>query len=180
MAKMKFNQRERTFLTVCAAVVPIFILGMILPGPMRAYKASAQDASNARNALREANNLRALITDSQSTGDSFQDLIRGQRSQASAGDLISNVLTDLDLAAKAQTVSGNSTLSKNGLDTVQLTLSGVSLTELIDLVHSLQTQNNLLILEKIRYMRPSNAGAGLDCVMVFSSIKRGGGARGRA
>ena len=181
MAKTQFNQRERVFLTVCVAAVPIFLLALLLPKPMRDYEASALAATNARDALTEAQGLADRIKKDKGAGDSFQNLMHAQKSQARAEDLVGNVLSDVGIVAKAKASTSTSMLSKAGLDAVQLTLTGVSLTELIDLVHGLQTQNNLLILEKIRYMRPSsNAGVGLDCVMVFSSIKRGGVARGRA
>ena len=55
---------------------------------------------------------------------------------------------------------------------VQITLRNVSMKEIIDLMHGLYASNNLILMQRLTYLKPSPDGKGLECAVVMISPKR--------
>ena len=53
----------------------------------------------------------------------------------------------------------------------QLKLNGVTLKELVDLLHKIYASNDLVVMYRLEYLRAAGEDKGLDCSVVFLTPK---------
>lgn len=54
-----------------------------------------------------------------------------------------------------------------GASAVRLTLNGVSMEELVDLLYGIQSADKLVVLHEVTHLQPSKDGKGLECNLVL-------------
>jgi hypothetical protein len=54
---------------------------------------------------------------------------------------------------------------------VEMSISGVTLNELIDLFHKVYASNNLITIYRMEHIRAASGGKGLECKVIFLSPK---------
>lgn len=174
MARMQISQRDRAVLILGAVAVVVTLGVYFARKPLQVYRHSKQEVTDARLRLSDTYDTRALILDEQNTAEQFKKVFSNNTGGRGLTLQINQALQDTNLTKKAEFQQVYSALGRDvgkNLDTVQVTLRGVSLQELIDLLYGLYSKNNLLILERMDYLRPSRDSVGLDVSIVFSAVK---------
>jgi metal-sulfur cluster biosynthetic enzyme len=61
--------------------------------------------------------------------------------------------------------------SAGNLSMVELKLNGVSLADLVNLLHKVYDSKNLIMLHELKFIRTAQGEKGLDCSMTFTTPK---------
>ena len=83
---------------------------------------------------------------------------------------VDNLLTSTNLRARAQLEQYRPRNASPKQPMVQLRLQGVSSQELIDFLHKIYADNNLIAVYKLDYLRPATNEQGLDCDITFVTL----------
>lgn len=173
MAKFTMQKREKIVVAVGAAVVAIIVFQWLFSdrGPLSAYHQSVRQVEAARRRLLDAQLMRD------------EALARRQSSQALEAVLKHRgnfrLYSHVDQALQAQKLKGgaggaratletqNTAVRSGAFEAVKLTLEGVSMDELLELLVRIYSGNNLVVLDRLDELRPADNGRGLTCSMVL-------------
>ncbi len=167
MSKPKLQKREKAVLAIGAALLVIALGYHLGQKPLAEYEQSQLEVQRARTRLEEARLWREEVTIERAGQEELQRRIkaRGRRF-----DLLTYVQGALD-AAKLQDRSSldsrRSVIAPRDLAQVELALRGVSLEELVGLLHRIYAGENLVVLYKLTHIRPERDGKGLICKITF-------------
>jgi hypothetical protein len=173
MPKVTMQKREKMVVVVGAAVVAIIIGQWLFSdrGPLSAYRQSVRQVEAARRRLLEAQLIRDEALDRQQSSQAL-DAVLNERGAF-------RLYSHIDQALQAQNLKGGAEGSRATLETqntavrsasfeaVKLQLEGVSMDELIELLVRIYSGNNLVVLDRLDELRPTDSGQGLRCSMVF-------------
>ena len=81
-------------------------------------------------------------------------------------------LAELKLADRTSLQSVGLSSNDKAFDGVQITMKNISMKELIDLLHTMYSSNNLIMMQEMTYLRPSRDKKGLECSLKMLSPKR--------
>lgn len=172
MPNLKLQPRERivVFGGAIALVAIVFYWGF--QGPYETYKNSGAQVKAARLRLQQAELWQAEVD---AARDKEAQLLELMKSQAKNFDLwthIDRAVKDVNLTGRAQ-VDSNRTGAVPGsnMSAVDLTLKGVSTSELVDLLHKIYENQPFVVLSRLDQLRPVANGQGLDCRMQFVAPK---------
>ena len=89
---------------------------------------------------------------------------------------VNTVLTSTNLKERANLENSNKPRTTRGeasedVTMVRLRLEGVTLTELTDLLYAVYSSNNLVVVNKVDYLRPASSGKGVECSLTLLSPK---------
>jgi hypothetical protein len=155
------------------ALLIVLGLAMYIPaGPRKNYVTSSTEVSTLQNEL----NMAMLMKKEQEMRlQSQEKLMETLKSRPANFDLfsyMSTVLNDSGLTEDGRALLEN-LRNRRDLENqpaVDLTLSRVSLEELIDLLHKVYTSNNLIAVYKVDRIQPERTGNGLDCKLTLVSL----------
>lgn len=153
----------------------LIVLGLALyipAGPRKNYVASSSEVTRLQNEL----NMAVLMKKEQEMRlQSQEKLMETLKSRPANFDLfsyMSTVLNDSGLTADGRALLEN-LRNRRDLENqpaVDLTLSRVSLEELINLFHKIYTSENLIAVYKVDRIQPERTGNGLDCKLTLVSL----------
>lgn len=169
----KVTQRDRIVIVagvICIVVMAAFLL---LQKPMADYRKSDGWVQTAEENLQTAKQIEASLS--------------GSRAAASSADLPQ--LSNRPLITIVTEVERNFGLANTGkvkyeiaatlireaqvpLDTIRLTLLGVSLDEMVSIIHEIHKQAGILFVESAD-VRAMKDDTGLECVLLISQIRPG-------
>ena len=166
---MKFNTRERR---VIAAGCAVFVFILIFPQIKKIQAMHAQsiaDIQTSKLLLDDTISERKTI---QSERIGHQALQKKLQSRINGFDLYSFVQATL----KKHTLQERSTIqntarSNAGLEAVEVQLSGISMKELTEFLHTIYSSDNLIAVNRLTTLRPMPSGKGLFCGMHLHSPK---------
>ncbi len=172
MPNVKLQPRERivVFGGAIALLAIVFYWGF--QGPYETYKNSAAQVKAARVRLQQAELWQAEVN---AARDKEAQLLRIMQTQTSNFDL----WTHIDRAVKDSNLTGRAEVNSNrtgavpgsNMSAVDLTLKGVSTSELVDLLHRIYENQPFVVLARLDQLRPAASGQGLDCRMQFVAPK---------
>jgi hypothetical protein len=139
----------------------------IAQGPWKAYQKSTADVQSAEQLLFQARLWHGAILEARSGEEA---LWRKARERGPGFDLFSflhGLVRDMDLENRYNIQSLRRTGMSSQLAGVDMTLEGISLEELVDFLHAVDSSNNLVVLSNLRKLGTSADGVGLDCGMSF-------------
>lgn len=84
---------------------------------------------------------------------------------------INNTLREANLTDRYQLTDYRTRNSSPKQPMVDLRVEGVSLRELVDLLHRLYDSGNLIVLYKMDQLRPAGNGQGLDCQLTLATLR---------
>lgn len=172
MARIRLQPRERNVLVLGSIAALVILAYWGAQGPYAAFKASRVQLAAARNNLQQAQIWAAEVEQARKKE---RQILAQLASQSQGFDLwthIDRTVKALGLGPRCdiRTVSGMGA-SAARVDTVELTLSGVSTKELIDLFHRIYDSGYVILLHKMEHLKPSPDGKGLDCKVSFAAPK---------
>ena len=170
MAGMQLQKRERIMVTVGVIAVVGALAYHITQGPLDAYQQVQQEYEEARFSLSQAALWRSEIVQARSSHDALTEHIEARGGNFNLLTFFNNTLSEHGLIERADFSNarpGVGGVPAGDFEGVQLHLSGVSMEELIDFLHTLYDSGNLIVLSDLRYLRPADDGQGLDTEMTF-------------
>lgn len=171
---MNLNLDPREKLAMGLGIVAlglVVLLAVYVPlGPRRAYISSQQTLKS----LQEDLILQSMFREEEAVRLEKQKVLR-ERIQARPDDFslftyMDNLLTATGLRSKAQLEPFKPRNASPRQPMVQLRLQGIALEEFINLIHKIYTDNSLIAVYKMDFLRPAAGDRGLDCDITFATI----------
>ena len=172
MARRVLRKRERLGIAVAAVVVLFLALTPMMRNLSREYERSEKQLAQAQERLRLVQNLRTLVEEERVGVDAIQKRILARDPQFDLYSFTDQCLRDLDLKGRAELQSKGGSYSGRKQDGVQLLIKGVSTEEFVNLLHSVYAGNNLIVVQRLLYLRPARDGMGLDCQVTFVTPRK--------
>ncbi len=166
MAKFQMQKRERIAMVAGGIILLALLLFKMSETPIEQYKQSKTSLQNARMRLDEVRLWRTEILASRADQEEIEKRLklRGKQDFFSA---VNSAVRKVELTDRAKVT--NSPRAK--VTEVQLDLNGVSLKEVIDVVHEIHKSDSLAVLKDMQYLRSTRDNKGLDCKITLSSPK---------
>jgi hypothetical protein len=173
--KVTLKKRERSFLMIAVLVAVVLALTKIAGGPWKTYQLSIAAEKQAQARLIEVRGWRDEVEAHRASQEAVKKLV--DRREDGFGGLwtfVNTALREAGLQGRAELKSMNPrnySLTRD-LTMAELELSGVNLTEVVDLLHRLYAGNNLIAVHELSYLRPArNPKDGLNCKIVAVAPK---------
>lgn len=168
MAKMKLQKRERTVVAAGVVVVVLILVQALWTrgAPLQRYRDSARQVNAARQRLTDVQDWHDAVVAARRSGEELERAVRARGSF----DLFSFVKRAVDrekLTPRSQIESQQTAGASSGLAAVKLRLTGVSMEELVKLLHAIYSDNSLVVLQTLDELRPADDQKGLFCSMTF-------------
>lgn len=170
MAKIVLRKRERILLvggTILLVLVAGYIGGR---GPWAKYKASAATLGEARERLQQALAMRAAVLEARRSQEIIQTRMK-ERGNFNLWGAVNGALRNAKLAERGADLQSKKGVASEKFAAVQLTLEGVSMEELVNLLYTIYSGNNLVVLHSLDKLTPAESGKGLTCQLTFISPK---------
>ena len=175
MAKkgIQLQPREKRVIiigVVCLALIAAFQLGR---APWDGYQQSFQDLENAEAQLEQARLWFQFVSGAQAEQGALVELINQREGYTSLEAYIDAAIRDHELVRRS-TYQSSQTPGNPSMEAVSVSLSGVSMEELLNFLHDLYENNPLLVLDTMSRLGPNASQQGLDCEMTFMSPRQPG------
>lgn len=171
MARRELKRREVMLIGVGVAILLVAGLIPMARNFSRKYDRAQDQLEQARVRLTQTRELRGAIEEERRGHNAVTERIRARDARFDLYSFTNKCLRDLDLHNRAALQSRGSMFSGGSLDGVQITLRGVSMEELVNLLHTLYDSANLIALQRLNHLRASRDGDGLDCQMTLMAPK---------
>lgn len=161
----KLEKRDRVVLTVGGIMVAVILAYLGVTGPLQEYENSKALVVQARQRLMQAQTIAREVQSVQQHRDSIAKLI------AVRGPSY-NLFTTINRAVQIANCSDRATTSSlpaevSSASAVKLTLTGVSMEELVNVLYEIYSKDSLVVLHRLDHLRPALDGKGLQCDLVF-------------
>lgn len=168
----KLDTREKIalYLGILACVLA-FILAVYVPaGPRKWYAQSERELES----LQEELQLQQLFYLDEAERLNKQKVLMEKLENRKPGfslfTYVDNLLTSTGLRAGAQLEEYKPRDTSPRQPMVQLRLQGVAFEQLVEFLHKVYGENNLIALYKLDYLRPSPTEKGLDCDITLVTL----------
>lgn len=172
-SRIQLQPRERRVIIIGVVSLVLIAAFQFGRGPWRAYQASFNELEMAQNRLDTARLWFQAVSGAQAEQYALVELINARSGYTSLQAYIDSAVRQHDLVRRSSYESrplpGNPSM-----ESVTVSLRGVSMEELLDFLHSLYEGNPLLVLEQMNRMGPATGNQGLDCEMTFLSPRQPG------
>lgn len=162
----KPNLQKREWVAILIGVVVLTAIGVtpLIQKAAKAYDRSSRQVVQARARLDEVRQLRVAIEDERSGQRQIEERLAARAPGFNLWNFTNQCLRKTEIETMANVVRKR---ISGKIDGVQMTLKGVRMSELIDLLHLVYDSNNLIVVQKLDHLRPSRSGTGLDCQITF-------------
>jgi type II secretory pathway component PulM len=123
------------------------------------YALAQQRLADARNRLARAEAVVRELRASQAGTAALEQMLRARGTGYS-------LYTSIDRAVRAAGLTDRARLESQAMgdaSAVRITLQGVSMEELVDLLYDIYAGDKLVFLHRLAYLEPADGGRGLDC-----------------
>ena len=176
MQQPQLDRNEQIGIVLCSvAVIALIFLGMyIYAGPRKTYAKSRADLTGAVEQLATLQSLKQAEEARLQRQQKLMDILKSRPQGFSLFSFVDKTINDLELRqfATASNAPRRGDARDNGkLDVVSLKLQGVGLKQIMDVLHALYASNNLIVVQRMDRLAPSQAGKGMDCDLMIASLK---------
>lgn len=159
--------------SIVAVALVVFMLLFIPTGPLRKFRGSQTEVDD----LRQQRQLLRMSVEAERARLRSQEALRERLANRDPGfdlwSFLNTVLAETGLRDQANLDRVEPrTRDKNMAQyatMVELSLPGVTLEQLVKLLHRIYNSNNLVVLYKLDYLRPTSGNKGLECSATFLS-----------
>lgn len=159
------EKRERIVLAAGAAAVIAVLVYMVVTGPLEAYENSKIQVAQARQRLVQAQALAREVQAAQLHREAISKLMAVRGPSYNLFTTINRAVQIAGVADRAVTASLPAEIAS--ASAVKLTLTGVSMEELVNLLYDIYSKDSLVVLHRLDHLRASLDGKGLQCEVVF-------------
>lgn len=171
MARRKLKRRELILIAVGVVVLSVAGLWPAATNVSRKHDRARDQLEQARVRLSQVRELRSAIEEERRGHNAVTERIKARDKRFDLYSFTNKCLRDLELHNRAALQSRGSMFSGGGLDGVQLTLRGVSMEEIVNVLHVMYDSSNLITLQRLNHLRVARDGEGLDCQMTLMAPK---------
>lgn len=175
--KPKTDKRESAGLmfSIIAIVLVLFMLFLIPTGPMKKYKDSQRELASLREELDIVRQMKEAELARLQSQDQVMELLKTRSPNFDLWSFMNTVLTATDLKERANLENYRPRVARGeeseDVTMVRLRLDGVTLDELIDMLHAVYSSDNLVVVHKVDYVRPASNDKGIECSLTLLSPK---------
>ena len=166
----KLRKRERVVITVVVVALTLLAASKPVGDKLDTYSKSAGQLAQAENRLRYVRNLRAQVELDRRGEEAITAKIGARARQFNLYSFVNESLRASKLQDRNQLRTASSPGSR--FDRVVLTLNGVSMKELVNLLHRIYSSDNLIVLQKLNHLRIAHDEKGLDFEATFTAPKQ--------
>jgi hypothetical protein len=169
----KLQKREKTVLAIGAvAVVAILVYAAVFSskGPGAEYRKSVEQVAEARRRIEGLRKTHADVQESRKGYEQIEQRIKA-RGNFDLYGFLTKTLNEAGLKERFTLGDQPTAVASSDLAAVKLSMSGVSIKELTDLLHKIYADKNLVVLNSLEELRPEADEKGLYCRMVFVTPK---------
>lgn len=176
MNRLQLDRSEQIGVVLCSiAVIALIFLGLyVYSGPRRQYQRARTELSGVVDQLGTMKALKASEEDRLEHQKKLMDLLKARPADFSLFAFTDKVIADLGLrthATASNVMRGRGEAKDASLETTSLSLKGVGLKQILDVLHTLYASNNLIVVQRMDRLAPSQGGQGLDCELVLATLK---------
>ena len=172
MSDLKLAPREKRLISVMALVMIAIVTMLLWQKSSEALLKSEKLLSQAEGNLSEATLYRETMISGREGQKVIQAKLRARPRSFDLYNFSNQCITEGKLKNRASLQSVGLTSRDKAFDGVQITLKHISMQELMDFLLKMYGSNNLIMMKKMTYLRPSRDGKGLDCSLEMHSPKR--------
>jgi hypothetical protein len=168
-------------ISIIAVAFVMFMVLYIYTGPLKRYQISERSLSELRLQLKDLKDQKFAEEERLRNQESIMARLKERKANFDLWSFMNTVLAETKLKDRANLENykprgdwRGTDSSKEAMDDVmmvQLRLNGVTLLELVDLLHKIYDSNNLVLAYKLEYLHPGGEGKGLECNVVFLTPK---------
>ncbi len=170
MPRVTLRRREKIFIALFVILTVTGIGSTLLRGVFKTFADSKARAVAASDRLDQARDLQAAVLDQRSGQTAISDYIKKRPPRFNLYDFMNAKMREAKLEDRMD-LEEKKLGPTTPLDRVQVTLSGVSMQEIVDFLHLVDAGNNLVVLQQLTHLREARDGKGLDCMATFISPK---------
>ena len=167
-----------SFIDMLAILSVVTMAILILFFPYKHYKDSCLTLEDTRSRLAELTMAKNEEMQRLKNQEELTARLKARKPDFTLFSYLNTVLTDNGLKDRAdlKEVHPNPNDKKNTLGqdvtSVQLTIKGVSLKELVDLLHTIYASENLVVMERLDSLQAAPDNHGIDCTLVLLTPKQ--------
>lgn len=174
LKNLDLDPRERTALLcgVVALFLVIFLLLYIPIGPGAKYEASSERLADLQLELQDARLTKMEAEEELDSQTRLIALMETRPPNFSLYAYVENVLDEMSLrdAGRASLENYRSSQASPKQPMVQMSLEGISLEELVELLHTLYSSQNLVAVYEVGELSPAPNGRGLNCNLILVTL----------
>jgi hypothetical protein len=142
------------------------VLYWAFQGPYENYKNSAAQVTAARLRVQQAQLWEAEIEAVREKEARLVNLMEGLSPGFDLWTHVDRAVKDSELVGRAEVVSSRTGAAPGSkMSAIDLTLKGVSTSELVALLHEIYDDESFVVMERLDELKPATSGQGLDCRM---------------
>lgn len=172
---MRINLDRRGQTALVSTFITLWICGALLVFiPMMPQKKFRQSEDKIADLKQQLKMTLMMKTEEEDRARRQEKLIEQLNARPPTFDLISFLNTQLrnaNLAGRFTLENYRTRQSSPKQPMAQLKLNGVSLDELVSVLHKLYASNNLVVMYKLERLHPANNKKGLDCEFILATVK---------
>lgn len=171
-SKIQIDPRDRLGFLVAGLAITIVLAGLLFvpAGPLKNYRASQAEVESLEQDMLLA---QAMRWDEQQRIESQKWIAEGLEQRGSGFNLLTFLNEVLAQNGLRDRVSLQNQAPPRGVENVSLVYldaKGISLKELLDLLHAIYSSGKLIVVYNMNYAGPAPDGNGLDCRVTFLTI----------
>ncbi|MFP6584868.1 MAG: hypothetical protein VCD00_20205 [Candidatus Hydrogenedentota bacterium] len=172
MPTMNLAPREKRLVSVMFVVMIAIAVIPVYRNITSRHATSVEQLAQADSRLESARVLQDAIINAREGQRVIQEKLRARPRNFDLYNFAQQSVRRVNLNGRADLQSKDLASKEGAFGGVQITLRNVSMKEIIDLMHGLYASNNLILMQRLTYLKPSPDGKGLECAVVMISPKR--------
>jgi len=167
--------RPELLVIVVAAAIVFLMVFFIAKGPYRKYvqsRSAVQEQRQRVKLLSQAKEDELLRLRSQ---EQLMARLKERKPNFDLWSFMNTMLTETKLKDRANLENYKPRTDKKesleDVTMVQLKLAGITLAEMVDLLHKVYASNNLVLTYRLEYLRVAGESKGLECNIIFLTPK---------
>ena len=174
MNNLQLDRNEQIGIILCSvAVMALIFLGMyIFTGPKKAYERSREDLLGLVDQHGTMQALKVSEEERVQRMSSLMETLKARPAGFNLSSYLGTLVSEKGFGANASFENARRAREVNpNLELFSLSLTNVGMKDIIDVLHAIYASKNLIIVQSIDRMRPSESGPGMDCSMTLASLK---------
>ncbi len=159
------EKRERIVLSIGFAAIILAIGYFGMRPALDQYETSRAQLMAARSQLEQARRIHREVQELERERERVEQLLAARGSNYSLWNAVNRSIQTNQLARHAEITSQPNEMA--GASAVRISLSGVSLEQLVELLYEIHSRDSLVTLRRVQYLRPALDGQGLDCDLML-------------
>ncbi len=163
---------------IVAVSLVVFMALYVPTGPLKKYRLARMTVESLRGEMKVTEMAKQAEEARLLAQDALMDRLNERQPGFDLWTFLKNSLseTGIEKANLSKVAAGGRDDLAQHVTMVKMQVSGISLEQLVNLLHRIYASNNLIVLRKLEYLRAASDGHGLECSLIFLSPNAPGAA----